>query len=190
MVIHKKLVPPTIISPRRDNCPETKWKKCFSSQKEAKKCISELRNKYPDIFKFTSPVPGPVKAVIEEKGKVVGVVDNQGQIKPISPPVPPPPPNLIPKVKSTPGSRKDLLEQIRKGKELKKASPKEMREDRNELLQQIKEGKKLKKVTKCDVGYVYDVKLGRCIPVKKDVRAGDIGAIIAKEMERRRQFIK
>lgn len=190
----RKMQPPPLPPRDVEMCPEDRWKKCISGERGAQSCISDLKKLYPDLFVCPQRTDGPAKAVVQQDGKIVGMVNGSGQVKPIAPPLPPPLPSAnLPVVKSTPGSRSALLQQIQEGKELKKVSPQvaeEMKDDRSALLEQIRKGKALKTVKKCDRDYVYDAKLGKCIPVSKGVKAGDIGGMIAEAMAQRRGAIK
>ena len=146
---------------------------CTVDEPTARRCFSIIVDRYPSIFQSSCQmaIEGPAIGAIVDRGRMIGIVDAQGDAIPVAPPLPPPPPEFLPRVetknkteknqlkviltmKKTEGENardSNLLSQLQNIK-LKKAectmtnSPKKPMTVSETLIEQMKAGVQLKKV--------------------------------------------
>lgn len=165
---------------------------------EFKKYGMEMEDKVEklqaDIQRLLKKEDVPVSIILNEKeNKIVGVVNNEGVVEALPQEIPNAPEfeNIFPVVNVDKQDKKNLLEDIRKGKELKKnksdieRAPKET----VDLLKDIQQGKTLNKVIRCDIGFVWDPKENRCTPVVKS-EENPLQAALRSSLEKNRAFIE
>lgn len=145
--------------------PET----CALSEKEAGRCIKALHSLYPNVVKdlnlCTPLVEGPAIGVILDKGQVIGMINHSGEAIPIAPPLPPPPPNIIPIVKTkTINEKKELI------KTLSEKIPTASMND--QLKEQILKGVELKKI--CTSGSIKTKNLTKHDILMESIKKGGI----------------
>jgi hypothetical protein len=118
----------------------------LKSQKCAEVILKNICTKFPDLDLCIASVrPGPLDragAVIVNDNKVVGIVDKKGEIRKVPSPPPPPPLGTVPRIiASSPAAKKIILKKVSQ-------SPKVSASGRNVLMDQIKKGRTLKKVVR------------------------------------------
>jgi len=115
----------------------------------------------------------PVSIILNEKeDKIVAVVNEEGKVEALPQEIPTAPvfENIFPVANVPKSERKNLLDDIKKGKHLKPNKSKVERAPNEivDLLKDIKEKKNvLNKTIECDIGFIWDSKEKKCIPVVK-----------------------
>ena len=139
-------------------------RKKYSIEMEDK--VGQLQS---DIQRLLKKEDVPVSIILNEKeDKVVAVVNEDGKVEALPQEIPNAPEfeNIFP-VANVPTN---LLDDIKKGKQLKPNKSKVERAPNEivDLLKDIKEKKNiLNKTIECDIGFVWDSKEKKCIPVVK-----------------------
>lgn len=142
------------------------WKK-YGTDMEAK--VEALQEEIKRLVKSNKDVPVSI-ILNKDEDKVIAVVNEEGTVEALPSEIPLAPPlEIFPVTEVKESEKKNLFDQIKKGKQLKtgEADITKAPKATVDLLDEIRNGPKLKKIKKCDLGFVWDQKEGKCLPVVK-----------------------
>ena len=159
------------------------WKK-YANETESK--IEELQLQLQTILNTKKDVP--VSLILnDQKDEVIAIVDKDGDVKALPEEIPVAPAfDIFPITEIKKGESKKLIKQIEKDK---KENVNMATKSTVNLLEQI-QNKKLKSIVKCEEGFIWDSKLGKCLLTNKSNLISNLQDTLAEKLSQRRQVVE